>query len=231
MRAWKLLLLLWTSWEIFLLLGLKRHGQLSPQGWYRKVCGNTAVIAGDPEKRETKALSLPPARTHLDCCAGWADFSIPKLVYLPRLLAGCTWGGPTAIGADNLTSFPSTRNNQVLFPPWKERWEDILCALNRKGHENCKGQVALFLSFVQQWLHCGDFKWARCTLAEDHAHGSRLYSILHHRISKCWLNLTICPGFGWDRVSFPPSSWYCKISTTMGMLQTPWLLISYSISC
>lgn len=67
----------------------------------RRVCGNTAVIAGDPEKRETEPLRrsvLPPARIHLDCCAGRANFSIPKLVYLPRLLADCTWGGPTAIG-------------------------------------------------------------------------------------------------------------------------------------
>lgn len=155
MKAWKLLLLLWRSRGILLQLGLKRYTQLSSQGWHRKVCENTAVVAGDPEKCETKPLmrSVPTSSrdtSGLLCRLGKFFHSQAGLFTQDdRLLAGCNQGGPIAVGANNLISFPTTRNNQMLFPPWKERWADILCALNLKVHANCKGRVALFLSFVQ----------------------------------------------------------------------------------
>lgn len=127
MKAWKLLLLLllWRSQGILLQLGLKRHAQLSSQGWHRVVCENTAVIAGDPEKRETKPQrrSVPVSSQDISrvlCTLGEFFHSQDGLFTQDdRLLADCAQGGPTAIGIDNLISFPTTKNNQMLFPLWK----------------------------------------------------------------------------------------------------------------
>lgn len=167
----------------------------------RRVCGNTAVIAGDPEKRETEPLRRSVLASCQDtsgllCRQG--KFFHSQAGLFTQAVSKLYLGWPYS-NWNTLISFPTTRNNQVLFPSWKERWADSLCACH-KVHANCEGQVALFLSFVQQWWHSGTFQWAMYTLAEDHAHKSRLYSIFHHRISKFWLNLTTCPGFGWELI-------------------------------
>lgn len=168
MKAWKLLQLLWRSWGILLLLGLKRHTQLSFPGMTQESLWKYSCNSWRPRKTWDKASEevcpcLQPGHSWTVVQAGqffpfpsW--FIYPEWQAVRRLYLGWphnNW--------NNLISFPTARINQVLFPPWKERRADSLCVLNHKVHANCKGQVALFLSFVQQWLHSGDFQWAQCT--------------------------------------------------------------------
>lgn len=70
----------------------------------RRVCGNTAVIAGDPEKRATEPLRRSVLASCQDtsgllCRLGKFFHSQAGLFTQDdRLLADCTWGGPAAIG-------------------------------------------------------------------------------------------------------------------------------------
>lgn len=134
MEAWKELLLLWRSQGILLGLGLYRHAQLSSQGWHREVYKNTAVIAGDAEKRETKPLrrSVPTSSqdtSGLLCRMGkFFHFQAVLFTEDDKPWADCTQGNLTAVGEDNLISFPTKANNQVFFPPWKEKQTYPLCS-------------------------------------------------------------------------------------------------------
>lgn len=95
-------------------------------------------------------LSLPPARTHLDCCAGWANFSIFKLFYLPKMTGREQTVLRVALQQLEKTisyHFPQKQIIKCSFLPERKN-RHILCVLSHKVQENCKWHIAFFFCLL-----------------------------------------------------------------------------------